>query len=191
MADMLVKDKKTVEIDKSLVYNSTYDRENGKIIFTNEVDGSEITMDIFTCHCSASIGDSALAHRNVYLSNSKFNHIIHNTSSEVVAVSKLHKPMKPLLDDFAQICGTKVKSATVDNCGKKIKGKNAVLLKDQGALCCGAVEGDAQAVDMIMSKSALALLGSKVFGKAKTINPVESALMRVVYLAKYSKKANQ
>jgi L-fuculose-phosphate aldolase len=99
--------------------------------------------------------------------------------------------MKPLLDDFAQICGTKVKCATEDNCGKKIKGKNAVILKDKGALCCGSVEGDAQAVDMIMSKSALALLGSKVFGKAKPINPVESKLMRVVYLLKYSKKADQ
>ncbi len=191
MADMLTKSKKTVEINKSLVYNSTYDRENGKIIFTNEADGTEITMDIFTCHCTGPVGDSALAHRNVYLSNKKFNHIIHNTSDEVVAVSRLHKPMKPLLDDFAQICGTKVKCADRDNCGKKIKGKNAVLLKDEGALCCGSVEGDAQAVDMIMSKSALALLGSKVFGKAKEINPVESLLMRVVYLAKYSKKANQ
>ena len=151
MADMLTKSKKTVEINKSLVYNSTYDRENGKIIFTNEADGTEITMDIFTCHCTGPVGDSALAHRNVYLSNKKFNHIIHNTSDEVVAVSRLHKPMKPLLDDFAQICGTKVKCADRDNCGKKIKGKNAVLLKDEGALCCGSVEGDAQAVDMIMS----------------------------------------
>ncbi len=191
MADMLTKTKKTVEIDKSLVYNSTYDRENGKIIFTNEADGTEITMDVITCVCDGPVSGSALAHRDIYLSNSKFNHIIHNTSDEVVAVSRLHKPMKPLLDDFAQICGTKVRCATTDNCGKKIKGKNAVLLKDEGALCCGSVEGDAQAVDMIMSKSALALLGSKVFGKAKAINPVEALLMRVVYLAKYSKKADQ
>ncbi len=191
MADMLTKNKKTVEIDKSLVYNSTYDRENGKIIFTNEADGTEITMDVITCVCDGPVGGSALAHRDIYLSNSKFNHIIHNTSDEVVAVSRLHKPMKPLLDDFAQICGTKVRCATADNCGKKIKGKNAVLLKDEGALCCGSVEGDAQAVDMIMSKSALALLGSKVFGKAKAINPAEALLMRVVYLAKYSKKADQ
>ena len=191
MADLLAKSKKTVEIDKSLIYNSYYDRENGKIIFKNEADGSEITMDIITCHCSANIGDSALAHRNVYLSNSKFNHIIHNTSSEVMAVSRLHKPMKPLLDDFAQICGTKVKCATEDNCGKKIKGKNAVILKDKGALCCGSVEGDAQAVDMIMSKSSLTLLTTKIFGKAKAINSAEAWIMRIVYTLKYSKQASK
>ena len=74
---------------------------------------------------------------------------------------------------------------------KKIKGKNAVLIKDMGALCCGANEGDAQAVDMIMSKSGLTLLTSKVFGKSKAINPAEAWLMRIVYTLKYSKQAEK
>jgi L-fuculose-phosphate aldolase len=100
--------------------------------------------------------------------------------------------MKPLLDDFSQICGTKIKTAkSAAKCGKKIKGKNAVLLKGKGALCCGAVKGDAEAVDMIMSKSSLALLTSKVLDSAKPINPVEALLMRVIYLKKYSKQASE
>ena len=44
---------------------------------------------------------------------------------------------------------------------------------------------------MIMSKSSLALLTTKVLNGAKPINPVEALLMRVVYLKKYSKQATE
>ncbi len=191
IADKLVKSKKTVEIDKSMLYNSTCNRESGEIIFT-EADGSEAYMDLNTGATNYVLSDTAEAHRRIYLACPKFNNIIHNSSSEVVAVSRFGKTMKPLLDDFAQICGPTVKCAKApDYVAKKIKGKNAVLIKDKGALCCGANEGDAQAVDMIMSKSSLTLLTSKVFGKTKAINPVEAWLMRIVYTLKYSKQAEK
>lgn len=193
MADKLTNSQKTVEIDESLLYNSVCNRDSGEIVFTNKADGSEMTMHLNTA--SAAIGELAevaMAHKDIYENYPKFNNIIHNTSSEVVAVSRLGKTMKPLLDDFAQICGPTVKCADVpDKAAKKIKGKNAVLIKDMGALCCGSNEGDAQAVDMIMSKSSLALLTAKVFGKEKAINPVEAWLMRIVYTLKYSKQAEK
>jgi L-fuculose-phosphate aldolase len=192
VADKLTKSKKTVEIDKSMLYNSTCNRESGKIVFTNEADGSEASMDLNSGATDYVLSDTAEAHRNIYLACPSFNNIIHNSSEEVVAVSRFGKTMKPLLDDFAQICGPTVKCAkTPDKAAKKIKGKNAVLLKDQGALCCGANEGDAQAVDMIMSKSSLTLLTSKVFGKTKAINPAEAWIMRIVYTLKYSKQAEK
>ncbi len=192
IADELTKSQKTVEIDKSMLYNSTYNRESGEIVFTNQSDGSEISMDIKGGSGIAALADIAEAHRDIYNACPKFNNIIHNASNEVVAVSRLGKTMKPLLDDFAQICGPTVKCAkSYDKASKAIKGKNAVLIKDKGALCCGANEGDAQAVDMIMSKSSLTLLTSKVFGKAKAINPAEAWLMRIVYTLKYSKQAEK
>lgn len=191
IADKFAKSKKTVEIDKSMLYNSTCNRESGEIIFT-EADGSEASMDLNSGATNYVLSDVAQAHREVYLACPKFNNIIHNASSEVVAVSRLGKTMKPLLDDFAQICGPTVKCAKApEYAAKKIKGKNAVLIKDMGALCCGANEGDAQAVDMIMSKSSLTLLTSKVFGKSKAINPAEAWLMRIVYTLKYSKQAEK
>ncbi len=191
IADKLTKSKKTVEIDKSMLYNSTCNRESGEIIFT-EADGSEASMDLNSGATDYVLSDMAQAHRSIYLACPKFNNIIHNASSEVVAVSRFGKTMKPLLDDFAQICGPTVKCAKApEYVAKKIKGKNAVLIKDMGALCCGANEGDAQAVDMIMSKSSLTLLTSKVFGKAKAINPAEAWLMRIVYTLKYSKQAEK
>ena len=192
MADKLTNSQKTVEIDESLLYNSTCDRNSGKIVFTNKADGSEMSMELNSA--SAAIGELAevaIAHKDIYEAYPEFNNIIHNTSSEVVAVSRLGKTMKPLLDDFAQICGPTVKCATPDKCVKALKRKNAVLIKDMGALCCGANEGDAQAVDMIMSKSSLTLLTAKVFGKEKAINPVEAWLMRIVYTLKYSKQAEK
>ena len=191
IADKLTNSKKTVEIDEALLYNSKCDRDSGEIVFKNKADGSEVSMDLNSGAAENALDDIAKAHRDIYLACPSFNYIIHNTSSEVVAVSRLNKTMKPLLDDFAQICGTRIKVASPEKCAKAIKGKNAVLIKDNGALCCGSVEGDAQAVDMIMSKSCLTLQTTKDFGKAKAINPVEALLMRVIYLKKYSKQATK
>ncbi len=192
IADKLTKSEKTVEIDKSMLYNSTCNRESGEIVFTNAESGAEISMNLNSGAANEVLAETANAHRDIYLACPKFNNIIHNASSEVVAVSRLGKTMKPLLDDFAQICGPTVKCAkSSDKAAKKIKGKNAVLIKDNGALCCGANEGDAQAVDMIMSKSSLTLLTSKIFGKSKAINPAEAWLMRIVYTLKYSKQAEK
>ncbi len=192
IADKLTKSEKTVEIDKSMLYNSVCNRESGEIVFTNSENGAEISMDLNSGAANEALAETANAHRDIYLACPNFNNIIHNASSEVVAVSRLGKTMKPLLDDFAQICGPTVKCAKApEYAAKKIKGKNAVLIKDMGALCCGANEGDAQAVDMIMSKSGLTLLTSKVFGKTKAINPAEAWLMRIVYTLKYSKQAEK
>ena len=192
IADKLTKSEKTVEIDKSMLYNSTCNRESGKIVFTNSESGAEISMDLNSGAASDVLAETANAHRDIYLACPDFNNIIHNASSEVVAVSRLGKTMKPLLDDFAQIYGPTVKCAkSSDKAAKKIKGKNAVLIKDKGALCCGANEGDAQAVDMIMSKSSLTLLTTKIFGKSKAINPAEAWIMRIVYTLKYSKQAEK
>ena len=191
MGEKFAKSEKTVEIDNAMLYNSVCDRDSGTIVFTNKADGSEISMDMNSGAASAAVADIASAHRDIYQACPGFNHIIHNDSKEVVAVSRIGKTMKPLLDDFAQICGPTVKCASPEKCAKAIKGKNAVLVKDQGALCCGANEGDAQAVDMIMSKSALTLLTTKIFGKAKAINPLEAWVMRIVYTLKYSKQAEK
>ena len=189
IAEKLAKTEKTVEIDSAMLYNSTCNRESGEIVFT-KADGSEVSMKLDGA--AGDISDVMLAHKDIYEACPSFNNIIHNASSEAVAVSRLGKTMKPLLDDFAQICGPTVKCAkSADKAAKKIKGKNAVLIKDMGALCCGANEGDAQAVDMIMSKSCLTLLTSKIFGKTKAINPAEAWIMRIVYTLKYSKQAEK
>ncbi len=192
LVNKLTKSSKTIAIDKAGYYNSSCDRASGKITLVNCASGENVVMDITTGQAEGDVADSALAHRAIYKSSPAINVIIHNYDTETVGVSTLGKAMRPLLDDFAQICGTKVKVAkNAKACGKKIKGKNAVLLKNNGALCCGKNEGDAEAVNMIMSKASLAQLTAKVLEPAKPINPVESLLMRVIYLKKYSKQAEK
>lgn len=188
----LTKNTGTVAIDKTKLYNSECDRENAQIKLTNCASGKQVVMDLHSGVANGDVSNTAEAHRKIYLSSPKLNFIIHNSDKETVAASALGKTMKPLLDDFSQICGPKVKVAKKPSqCGRKIKGKNAVLLKNEGALCCGSVESDAEAVDMIMSKASLALLATKVLEPAKAINPVEAVLMRFVYLKKYSKQATK
>jgi L-fuculose-phosphate aldolase len=186
------KSNKSVAIDKSQLYNSSCDRENGRITLVNVESGEEMIMDLGSGNVNGIVSDTAEAHRSIYLAQPKLNYIIHNADKPTVAVSVIGKKMKPLIDDFGQICGTSVKVAkTPDKCGKKIRGKNAVLLKDRGALCCGGVQGDAEAVDMIMTKSSLALLTTKVLDAAKPVNPVAALLERIVYTKKYSKQATK
>ena len=119
------------------------------------------------------------------------NAILYSQAPEVLAVAAMGKTVKPQLDDSAQIIGVSLKCAK--NSPKKVvnalKGRHCVLVKDGGALCCGSNESNAGAVEMIAEKSCLTYIGSGLFGKCKPINPIESLLMRVIYLKKYSKQA--
>ena len=116
-----------------------------------------------------------------------------------VAASKIGKTLKPFLDDFAQIVGVTVKCAEFDpnytaksakKVAKKIakKGTNAVLLKDNGAICCGPNKDEASAAEMVMEKNCKTMLSCGLFGENKTIGKVDCALMNFIYRVKYSKQ---
>ena len=198
MADKLTKSQKPVEIDESLVYNSVCDRNSGEIVFT-KADGSEVSMNLNGA-TAGDISDVMLAHKDIYEACPSFNNIIHNASSEVVAVSRLGKTMKPLLDDFAQIVGVTVKHAgynpnnslaTSKKVVKALKGRNAVLLENNGALCVAGSEYDAGAIEFITNKGAKIQVSAKMFDKVEPINPLETRIMNLVYRLKYSKQAGK
>ena len=145
-------------------------------------------------YCAAVEGKLPLEaelHRSVYQANEKYSNIIHNIDTETVAVSCLGKKMVPLLDDFAQIVGVKVKCTGYAAAPKALKKSNAVLIKNEGALCCGGNKGDAEAVDMIMSKNALTQLAATAIEKPRRISVLDSYIMRIVYTLKYSKQAEK
>ncbi|MCQ2462107.1 MAG: class II aldolase/adducin family protein [Clostridia bacterium] len=137
-------------------------------------------------------------YRAIYNQREDINCIIHSDLPDVVAVSKIGKTMKPLLDDFAQIVGVAVKNAEfsileTEKSGKKIakklkKGTNAVLIKDNGAVCCGKDLDDAQAAEMVMDKGCKTELYANLFEKPKKISALDSKLMNVIYRLKYSKQ---
>lgn len=120
-------------------------------------------------------------------------HILINTDFDVVRYSRLGSDLKPLLDDFAQIVGTKIR--TLDNdpvlAFQALESVSAVMIKNIGAVCWGKNEADAEAVSMILRKNCKAYFASAAFGRPRYIKPLECVLMRWVYLKKYSKMAKK
>lgn len=142
----------------------------------------------------------AALHRAIYQNRKDVNGIVHSKQDDIWTVSQIGKTLKPLLDDFAQIAGVSVKTAyynpkDADNSAKKVvkkmKGRSAVLLKDNGALCCGPSMYDAEATEMVVDKNCKTFIGSKLFDKVKPLSPIDTHLMRFVYLTKYSKQASK
>ncbi|HPZ64348.1 MAG TPA: class II aldolase/adducin family protein [Bacillota bacterium] len=135
-------------------------------------------------------------HRRIYRRYKDIRAIRHGLAPDIVAVSRTGRELRPLLDDFAQLIGVSVRVAqnggnpgSAEEIARKLKGRYAVLLRGNGALCCGPSRGDATAALMVMEKGCKALIGTSLFGRVRPINFLESALMRFVYLTQYSKKA--
>lgn len=165
-------------------------------------DGAVTRIDIESGDIIAGNGceESIELHRAVYKKRDDVNYITHTKDPYVVACSKMGKKMRPLIDDFAQIVGVNVKSAKYDpnnslatakKVVKKLKGRNAVLLENNGALCVAGSEFDAGAIEFITNKGAKIQISAKMFDKVQPINPVETRLMHLIYKLKYSKQAEK
>lgn len=146
------------------------------------------------------VPNTADLHMTIYKKRKDINNIIHSKNEDIVAASESGKKVLPMLDDFAQLIGPTLKcrifnpNSTLKSSKKVIKGlkgRNAVLIKDNGALCCGGSKSDAEAVEMVVDKGCKTFIALKVLGKAKPINPIETRLMRFVYKKKYSKQAEK
>lgn len=146
------------------------------------------------------IPDSADMHWEIYKKREDVNFILHSKNEFAVVASRTGKKMKPLLDDFAQLVGPSVKTAifnpsntkkTSKKVAKALGNRNAVLVKDNGAVCVAGTEYDAEAVEIVMDKGCKTLVGANLYGGVKAINPIEANLMRLIYLKKYSKKAGK
>ena len=114
--------------------------------------------------------------------------VIWNDNPVIMRFMEVRKVLKPYLDDFAQLAGTSMK--VIDESPKAIeeaiKNNSPVLVRGKGALCVAKEKGDAEALSIVIEKNcraALAAIGSK------PINPLECALMRLIYLKKYSKQS--
>ena len=66
-----------------------------------------------------------------------------------------------------------------------IIGRNAVLVKGVGALCAGVTEGDAEAIEMIVSKNCATALYVR---SARKLSRLDARIMRQTYLMSYSKQ---
>ena len=180
------------QIDK---YDSMRD---GETMVMLDKEGNQVgTAEFGVALENVEIPKEAALHFAVYNAREDVNYIIHSDLPEVHALSIIGKKVKPLLDDFAQIAGPTVKcvayhdkAKTLKKIGKALKrGRNAVIIKDNGALCVGSDKFNAEATEMVVDKNAKAYMGALLFDNVAPINAIESKLMNIVYRLKYSKQA--
>jgi len=178
-------------------------RIDDAIILSDKEGNIVSTVGLCPCCDELITGDKYLSeadmHKAIYNKREDIGAIIHSDKEAIVAASKIGKTLKPLLDDFAQIVGVTVRCTEFNpndtiksskKVAKKLGGKsrNAVLLKDNGAVCCGPNKDEAQATEMVMDKNCKALLAGDLFGSSKPIGKLDSVLMNVIYRLKYSKQ---
>ncbi len=107
--------------------------------------------------------------------------VLWNHDPEVVRVSALISILKPYLDDFAQIVGTKISAILPKDSG-------AAFIPGEGVVCIADTQSDAEAISAIVRKNCKAFLGATLFKKPNPINPLDCMLMRYNYLKNYSKR---
>ncbi|MCR4588630.1 MAG: class II aldolase/adducin family protein [Lachnospiraceae bacterium] len=108
-----------------------------------------------------------------------------------VALSKTGRTMKPYIDDMAQIGGVDTKcvpaNASMDQVRKALKGRHAVFIENEGALCVSGTEDDARAVCMVLEKNAMAALLKEAGDSPKAVDALSALLEHTIYEKKYSK----
>ena len=197
VANNLMKATSSVELE---AYNSV--REYGVLTMTPVNGGESVMIDIASGEPLEENGeypDTAPLHSRIYKTRKDVNAIVHTKEEDTVSVSKIGKTIKPFLDDFAQIAGITVKNVdynpnntrkSAKAVAKKLRSRDAVLLKNNGAICVGANEDEANAVKLVTEKGCKSFVAANIYGKdKKPINVVESTLMRFIYKTKYSKKS--
>ncbi|MGI6267569.1 MAG: class II aldolase/adducin family protein [Acutalibacteraceae bacterium] len=137
-------------------------------------------------------------HREIYKSSDAL-YISHLTEPSTVALSVVGEEMYPYLDDFSQISGATIKVSEWDksyiensstDIAKKLKRRNAVLIKGLGAICISKKKSDLVATKIVTDKGCRAEISVILFGKGEPISKFHRYVMRAVYTFYYSKQAD-
>ncbi|MFW9848916.1 MAG: class II aldolase/adducin family protein [Candidatus Thorarchaeota archaeon] len=136
-------------------------------------------------------------HVAIYKERKNIGAVIHSHSLNASTVAVTRREVPPILDDMVQIIGPTVRVADyalpstkkiVKKTMKALKGRNAALMANHGAVCIGRDMEEAFTCTFVLEKTCKAFIESEFLGGAKTINKFEAHLMRQYYLRKYGKK---
>lgn len=135
-------------------------------------------------------------HAAIYQARPEINAVLHTHSMNASTVAAARREVPPILDDLAQIVGPSVRVADyalpstkklVRATMKALRGRNAALLANHGAVCLGRDLPEALTCCQVLEKGCKAFIEAEFLGGAKSINKFEAALMHQIYLKKYSK----
>jgi L-fuculose-phosphate aldolase len=135
-------------------------------------------------------------HRAVYRDRPKAGAVIHTHAPNASTVATAHRELPPVIEDMAQIIGPSVRVAEhaitgtkkmIRGAVKAMKGRNAVLLANHGAICLGREIEEAYTCCLVLEKACKAFIEGEFLGGAKSIGKFEAHLLHQYYLRKYSK----
>jgi len=136
-------------------------------------------------------------HLEIYRTRKPIRAIVHNHASHSSTVAAARCSVPPILDDMAQIVGPSVRVAKyalpstrklVRHTLKALRGRNAVLLANHGAVCIGRDIEEAILCCQVLEKSCKSLIEAEFLGGAQGINKFEAWIMHQYYLKKYSRQ---
>ena len=136
-------------------------------------------------------------HAAIYGERQDVRAVIHTHSMNASTVAAARRDIPPILDDLAQIIGPGVRCAAyalpstrkiVRVTLKALRGRNAALLANHGAVCVGRDLDEAFTCCQILEKGCRAFIEAEFLGGARPINRLEAAFMHQYYLRKYAKK---
>lgn len=139
-------------------------------------------------------------HSGLYKDRKEFNAIIHTHQMNASTCAAARREVPAVLDDLAQIVGPSVRCADyalpstkkiVKATVKAMRGRNAALMANHGAVCAGRDLDEAFVVCQVLEKGCKAFIEAEFLGGAKHINQFEAWAMHQIYLKKYSKMAKK
>ena len=136
-------------------------------------------------------------HAAIYAERTDIQAVIHTHSMNASTVAAARRDVPPILDDLAQIIGPGVRCAAyalpstrkiVRVTLRALRGRNAALLANHGAVCLGRDLEEAFTCCQILEKGCKAFIEAEFLGGAKPIGRLEAALMHQYYLRKYARR---
>jgi len=139
-------------------------------------------------------------HCEIYRTRKKVHAVIHTHQMNASTVASAQREVPPILDDMTQIIGPTVRVAEyalpstrkiTKKTVKALKGRNAALMANHGAVCVGRDLDEAFVVCQVLEKACKAFIEAEFLGGAKSINKFEAHLMHQLYIKKYSKQSEK
>lgn len=158
-----------------------------------------VVVDIKTGKYEGSVKPSSegKVHRALYHTRSDVGAVIHTHQTNASVVAAARREIPAILDDQVQLLGPSVRVADYALpttrkmervCVRALKGRNAALMANHGAICVGRTLDDAFVACIVLEKTCKAFIEAQFLGGAKSINIFEAHLMHQYFLLKYSKQ---
>ncbi len=166
--------------------------KHGALCLGRDMEEAFAEVDRLEENCKAlfekrvTLSDRKVSSGTLFALDRLYGSVLRDTDSTVMTVCTQYGTLKAYLDDFAQMVGPDAKTVLADKnmAVRALKGRNAVLLHNEGALCVADSADDAEAVSTILRKNCAAAL--YVQGK-QPMGFMDAKLQRTVYRLKYSK----